>query len=188
VDKLQVHSFLPLTFANGPGARCCLWLQGCSLNCSGCFNPETHETTKENGYEIEEVFTWISHAQGIQGLTISGGEPLQQPDGLIMLLEQIRAKTDLSVIVFTGFSHEELASMPCFSQLKTLVDVLIVGRYVEDAHVGVTFGGCANKSIHLFSDRYSREDLNLVPVSEVIISQNGDLAFTGVDPVRLRKA
>lgn len=188
VKKLQVHSFLPLTFANGPGARCCLWLQGCTLNCDGCFNPETHATSEKSSHSVQEVFNWIADAAGIEGLTVTGGEPLQQPLSLIKLLEQVRAQTDLSIILFTGFSYEEVARMPCFIKIKSLVDVLIAGRYVGMLNAEHTFGGSAHKSIHFFSKRYVREDLNVVPVAEVIISPSGDFELTGVDPARLRKA
>lgn len=185
-NKLRVHSFLSLTYANGPGARCCLWLQGCSLGCLGCFNPETHSFKNDSLYSVGEVFSWIENAEGIEGLTVSGGEPLQQQEQLIELLTIIRSKTDLSVLLFTGFCYEEVEVMPCFTTLQSLVDVLIAGRYVAGSARPSSFTGSANKSLHYFSSRYSATDLAIVPVSEVIISPSGELALTGVDPLKSR--
>ncbi|CAN5565500.1 4Fe-4S single cluster domain-containing protein [soil metagenome] len=185
-SELKVHSFLPLTYANGPGARCCLWLQGCTLGCSGCFNPETHGQNNNVDFEVAEVFHWIKQAQDIEGLTVSGGEPLQQPDALTELLRLVRSRTALSTIVFTGFSYEEALLIPSFDKLKNQIDVLIAGRYLAGIRDSSGFTGLANKTIHYLSSRYSERDLELVPVSEVIISHTGELAITGVEPPQLR--
>ncbi|MCU0780030.1 MAG: radical SAM protein [Akkermansiaceae bacterium] len=40
---LRLHAFLPRSRANGPGWRSVVWVQGCSLGCPGCFNPQTHD-------------------------------------------------------------------------------------------------------------------------------------------------
>lgn len=185
-SKLKVHSFLPLTHANGPGERCCLWLQGCTLGCPGCFNPETHSFKNDADFEVAEIFTWIKQAKNIQGLTVSGGEPLQQLEALAELLHLVRSQTNLSTIVFTGFSYEEALLIPHFDKLKNQIDVLIAGRYVADMRVSSGFTGSANKTIHYLSSRYSTGDLELVPISEVIISHTGELAITGVEPPKLR--
>lgn len=178
-----------MTLANGPGARCCLWLQGCTLGCPGCFNPETHDFKNDMDYSVSEVFGWIKDAErlnDVEGLTVSGGEPLQQPEALIELLELVRDNTHLSTIIFTGFSYEEVESMPCFKRLARLIDVLIAGRYVEGMRVKSGFTGSANKTIHNLSRRYEAHDLEIVPISEVIISREGALSITGVEPPKLR--
>jgi anaerobic ribonucleoside-triphosphate reductase activating protein len=183
---LQVHSFLASTRANGPGKRCCLWLQGCSLGCDGCFNPETHAVSGGKGHAVDEVFQWISQAPGIEGLTISGGEPLQQRHELLELLELVRSKTDLSVLLFTGFAVCELEKMGCLSQLERLVDVLIAGRFVADESLKSGLIGSSNKTVHYFSERYTDADLNQVPVAEAIISAEGEISLSGIDPLILR--
>lgn len=175
-----------MTLANGPGARCCLWLQGCTLGCPGCFNPETHNFKNDSNYSVFEVFDWIQDSQGVEGLTVSGGEPLQQPEALMELFELVRKNTHLSTIVFTGFSYEEVERMPCFDSLARLIDVLIAGRYIEGMRVKTGFTGSSNKTIHYFSSRYQANDLEIVPISEVIISRTGELSITGVEPPKLR--
>lgn len=117
---------------------------------------------------------------------MSGGEPLQQVAGLIELLELVRQKTSLSILVFTGFRYEEVLAMPQFNKLRTLVDVLIAGRYVAGMRTRSSFLGSANKTVHCFSERYSKEDLDIAPVSEVIISPSGELTITGIEPANLR--
>lgn len=184
--KLSIHSFLPLTHANGPGARCCLWVQGCSLGCPGCFNPESHEF-KDGLIDVSTAFSWIEDAGDIEGLTISGGEPLQQPDAIITLLELVRTRTKLSTVLFTGFTYEEVETMPIFSKLSTYVDVLVAGRYLKKSSIPTAFSQLESKTFQYFSNRYNAADFDTAPISEVIINAAGDLVLTGVDPIMLRK-
>jgi anaerobic ribonucleoside-triphosphate reductase activating protein len=177
-----------MSLGNGPGRRAVLWLQGCSLNCPGCFNQETHDVSGGELLYVDDLFLKITEAQArdqIDGLTVSGGEPLQQAELLVALLELIRTKTNLSSVIFTGFSFEEVVSMPVFERLKNCVDVLICGRYIEDLRVGSGLTGSANKTFHHFSERITQADFEAVGVAEVIIDEKGDLVFTGIDPVRL---
>jgi anaerobic ribonucleoside-triphosphate reductase activating protein len=65
----------------------------------------------------------------INGLTISGGEPLQQRRALLALLQRVRRETSLSVVLFTGYTWEEVQHRPEAEVLLPCVDVLIAGRY-----------------------------------------------------------
>ena len=94
---------------NGPGRRAVLWVQGCSLACPGCFNPETHAIEGGQSIAVAEFFDLIdSQAGEIEGLTVSGGEPLQQLEALTQLLRLVREHTELSVLLFTGLRLEEI--------------------------------------------------------------------------------
>jgi len=187
--KLKVHSFIESSLGNGPGRRCVLWLQGCSLNCPGCFNTDTHDFAGGEHIAVADVLSQIEAAHEryeIEGVTVSGGEPLQQPEEIACLLELLREKTDLSVVLFTGFTYQELSTMPVFERLTRCVDVLICGRYVESMRVAAGLTGSANKSFHYFSERYRQSDFDDVAVGEVIIDEKGRLVLTGIDPLRLR--
>lgn len=184
--QLAVHSFVPATRANGPGKRCCLWLQGCTLVCPGCFNPETHDRSFGRMHCVDEVLRWIKESDSIEGLTVSGGEPLQQPEAVIALLTRLRQETDLSVILFSGFRTEELERSGLLSKLRAVVDVLIAGRYEPEQALRHGLIGSSNKDVHFFSDRYSAEDLDSVPVTEVIISADGEVVVSGIDPLAMR--
>ncbi len=184
--SLNIHSFLPLTFGNGPGARACLWLQGCTLNCPGCFNPETHKSS-EKLIAIDEIVGWLK-STGNQGLTISGGEPLEQMEGLLKLCSMVRSTTSLSIIVFTGYSYEEAFQLEGFDDLTKNIDVLIAGPFVADTYKPSAFGNNTHKTNYFFSERYSQTDFDATPVSEVIIGTNGELTMTGIDPLRLRQS
>src|SRR5215831_1013285 len=77
----------------GPGQRIGIWFQGCSIRCPGCISMDTWAegrgiTTVEE--VINSIIPWLSKADGI---TISGGEPFDQPDALLELTARIRSKT-----------------------------------------------------------------------------------------------
>lgn len=182
---LRLHHFEPLSRANGPGLRSVLWLQGCTLNCPGCFNPLTH--TKDTGQPVtvEAIFDqMIALGDRIEGITVSGGEPLQQAAALVELLQHLRLKTTLSILLFTGFTWEEVNRLPEAPAILDSVDVLLAGRFQVNLRIASGLRGSSNKTIHLLSPRYSLADIGLVPPAEVIISPDGNLRFSGIEPLR----
>ncbi len=120
----------------------------------------------------------------IEGVTVSGGEPLQQRRGLVAFLERLRSRTNLSTLVFTGYTREEVAAMAGAGRLLACVDVLVAGRYDEGQPLGTGLRGSANQVVHLLSERYSPADIDAVPDAEVVIDSTGGLTLSGVDPLR----
>src|SRR5512146_1753784 len=108
-EKLRLHHFLPASRANGPGLRAVIWVQGCTLNCPGCFNPQTHSTREGTLVDVNEVFQQIlALGTSIEGVTLSGGEPLQQVQPVLALLKRVRKETSLSTLVFSGYTWQEI--------------------------------------------------------------------------------
>jgi anaerobic ribonucleoside-triphosphate reductase activating protein len=181
---LHVHHFEPASRANGPGLRAVLWVQGCSLGCPGCFNPETHPRAAGEDWPIGSLVEKIlAEHDSIEGITISGGEPLQQRPALEVLLGRIRHETALSVVLFSGYSWEEIQKMRHIQSLLANVDVLLAGRYDASQRVAEALTGSANKTIHFLTSRYSSKDLQPVPVAEVILTQAGEIRLTGINPI-----
>jgi anaerobic ribonucleoside-triphosphate reductase activating protein len=187
-SELRVHSFLPETKANGPGLRCALWLQGCSLGCPGCFNPETHAFDAGTLVSANEIFEQIQQvSQQVEGLTISGGEPLFQIKPLTCLLKLVRQHTNLSTLIFTGFSIEETQKMPAFEELTSYLDVLIAGRYREDLRLARNLIASSNKSVQFYTDRYCDQDFQDIPQAEIFINSDGEIIATGINPLLLKQ-
>jgi len=183
--SLRVHDFLPLSRANGPGARAVLWTQGCALGCPGCFNPQTHPAAGGELVPVEELFGRLAALAGaVEGLTVSGGEPLQQRPALLALLRRVRRATPLSVLLFTGYTWEEVRRLPGADELPACVDVLIAGRYDAARHLARGLRGSANKTVHFLTARYTPADLEAVPAAEVVIAADGRVVVSGIDPVR----
>ncbi len=80
----QVHSIQSLGTLDGPGLRFVVFLQGCNLRCKCCHNPDTWDRQSEKQFTPEEIVEKALHYKEYfgekGGVTISGGEPLLQPE------------------------------------------------------------------------------------------------------------
>ena len=88
---------------DGPGMRSVLFFQGCSMNCPGCQNASTHKKGCGMRLSIENVVALIESDCHNKKITISGGEPLEQLDALITILDILNAQ-DYNICVYTGWS------------------------------------------------------------------------------------
>lgn len=184
---VRVHAFEPGSRANGPGLRAVVWFQGCTLGCPGCFNPATHDPA--GGYEAESVTLAadiLALRPGIEGLTVSGGEPFQQPDALLELLARLDGSA-LGRLVFSGYDLREIEAMPLGPAILSHVDALIAGRYVAARRLARGLLGSANQAIHFLSGRYGVSDFAGVPGREAIIHRDGSITLSGIDPWRAHR-
>ncbi len=183
---LRVHAVQARSRANGPGVRAVVWVQGCSLGCPGCFNPGTHAPGQGNERPVAELVDWVAgQGPAIEGLTVSGGEPFEQPDGLLELVSAVRA-AGRSVLVFSGFTVEEIRARPGGPAILDQIDVLVDGRYLAGERLGRGLRGSANQRIHLLSDRYTLAQVEATPEAEIRIDAAGGLTISGVAPLRVR--
>jgi anaerobic ribonucleoside-triphosphate reductase activating protein len=189
----RIHAFEPRSRANGPGARFVVWFQGCTLGCPGCFNPTTHDPAAGRPMALDDLIGELTRAASpaspgppaIQGLSLSGGEPLQQPDAARALLDAARA-LGLSTLAFSGYTIDEIRALPGGPAILARLDVLIDGRYVARERLAIGLRGSANQRIQLLTDRYTRRDVEDTPAAEIRISPTGDVILTGVNPLKLR--
>jgi len=184
--RVRIHAFEPRSRANGPGARFVVWFQGCTLGCPGCFNPTTHDPEAGSGVSLDELTAELARVRpGIEGISLSGGEPLQQPEAARALLDAARA-LGLSTLAFSGYTIDEIRALPGGPDVLARLDVLIDGRYVARDRLATGLRGSANQRIQLLTERYARADVEATPVAEIRISPTGEFVLTGVDPIKLK--
>ena len=184
--KLRVHAVEPRSRANGPGARFVVWLQGCTLGCPGCFNPTTHDAGDSSEIELAAIEAQLAATRGIEGLSLSGGEPLQQAEAAAALLAVAR-RLGLSTLAFSGYTIDEIRALPHGDLVLARLDVLIDGRYVSTERLATGLRGSTNQRIQLLTDRYRLADVEATPVAEIRIGKSGEVVLTGVDPLKLRR-
>jgi anaerobic ribonucleoside-triphosphate reductase activating protein len=184
--KTRIHAIEPRSRANGPGARFVVWLQGCSLGCPGCFNPTTHDANTGHELEIADIAAQLAATRDIEGLSLSGGEPLQQAEAAAALLDAARA-LGLSTLAFSGYTLDEIRQLPHGQAVLDRLDVLVDGRYVASERLASGLRGSANQRIHLLTARYQLADIESTPVAEIRIAPTGEVILTGVDPLKLRR-
>jgi anaerobic ribonucleoside-triphosphate reductase activating protein len=182
---LRVHHWTGASRANGPGVRAVVWVQGCSLGCPGCFNPQTHPRSGGEAVRVDDLLAeLVTLKDQIEGLTISGGEPLQQMPALLALLQKLRRETSFSILAFTGFTWGEVQRLPHGRELLDNLDVLIAGRFEASQRLAQGLIGSANKTVHFLTRRYSWKDLQITPPAEVWIGRNGEIELSGIDPLQ----
>src|SRR5512134_3260314 len=90
---LNIASIATRTRALGPGTRAAVWVQGCPLNCPGCVAPEWIPLVPRTKLAPHEVLERLD-LDAINGLTFSGGEPMEQAAGLATLAHLARQRKD----------------------------------------------------------------------------------------------
>ena len=119
-------------------------------------------------------------------MTISGGDPLEQPMEIFSLLEKI-SLLDLKdgVIVFTGYTIEEIKKDCQLERCLKYIDVLIDGRYVDELRISSGLFGSSNQNVHIYSDKILREEILIDQEVEIHFS-SGLIQITGF-PILNRK-
>lgn len=150
------RAYLPVETL-GPGRRIVVWTQGCSKHCQGCSNPELWD--EQGGRDIPtdslvSMLIQMADRAGIDRITFTGGDPLEQPRTLLDLLRKIRARF-CDILVYTGYTLAEVRTVlgeTLYEEFTRLTDALIDGRYIEAQNDGeCALCGSTNQQLHLFT-------------------------------------
>ena len=128
---------------------------------------------------------WILNQPDIEGLTLSGGEPMLQAEALSTLIDSIREERDIGVMCYTGFRLEHLKDHGSASQKSLLekIDLLVDGVYVATLQNDLLWRGSRNQRILILSDRYRDFLQNQSDRSaglEFFYTETGEVGFSGI--------
>jgi len=167
-----------ISSVNGPGKRFTLWTQGCSKGCVNCFNPETWSNKNNIILTPKEIFELIKDFE-LDGVTITGGDPFEQENELLELLILISGLSlSKGVIVFTGFTYDEIRENKIREKCCDYIDVLIDGRYEDNNRVTSNLKGSSNQNIIYFSSKIKEEELIIDQEVEISFVDN-NISITG---------
>ncbi len=98
----------------------------------------------------------LAAVASLTGITISGGEPFLQAEGLAALVRLIRERTRLDIMIYTGYTLAELNAMesPEIHFILAHIDILIDGEYREEENRDTIYRGSDNQIIHYLSKKY----------------------------------
>ena len=195
---MLIHSRIAASDVNGPGTRAVIWVQGCAgMDCPGCWNKDTHAFDIHREVDIFEMTDWVAGLDGIEGVTFSGGEPMQQAPSLHFLMNRIKSRRpDLSIGMFTGYTRKELeegrfewrsaydgkwiaGATELWRKVQSYLDFAITGRYNQRLQTSTQpLCGSANQQVIFFTQRYSGKDLKPQTV-EFTIDDDALVQITG---------
>ena len=143
--QIRIAGLVPESFVDGDGIRLAIFMQGCLRNCAGCHNPETHSLDGGQLIDTTEIIAAIKKNPLLDGITLTGGEPLLQLDASNELAK-VAKSLGLTVWLYTGYTFEDLP--PNAITLLENVDVLIDGAFVESQRdLDLQFRGSRNQRI-----------------------------------------
>ena len=128
--------------------------------------------------------TLARREHGIDGVSISGGEPFQQPEALLDLLTRLDA-SGLSRLIFSGYTIAEIHRQPLGPEILVHVDVVVAGRYVESRPQGPGLIGSSNQRLHFLTTRHTPAEFSRIPRTEVIVHSDGSITLTGISPITI---
>lgn len=137
----------------GPGRRLGIWLQGCSIHCKGCIAPENQPFDENFSVPLsilmEEITPALNKASGV---TISGGEPLDQADVLIEFLTEINQRGVDDILLYSGYEKGKILS--AHPEISGKIAALIDGRFMKGEVTSAIWKGSENQTLTIFNEKY----------------------------------
>ena len=131
--KIQTDSIV-----DGEGIRSVIWFQGCSHNCPGCHNPETHDFNSGELVDLDEMKKQIDELEYQAGVTFSGGDPMMQVEALTELAAYVKSK-GMNVWCYTGYTFEEIMKLSekndNYRHIKKIISKIFKNNYIENLRI-----------------------------------------------------
>ena len=150
--RIRILHIVEGTSVDGPGLRTSIYLAGCNHRCPGCHNPDSWNPQGGEERTLDELMEVIAYNEA--PVTLSGGDPLQQPDGTRTLIHRIKQELGYNVWCFTGYTWEEITADPKLFEVIQELDVLVDGPFIQeqrDTHL--LFRGSPNQRIIYLTPR-----------------------------------
>ena len=133
---LQVAGYYHNSLVEGPGRRSSVLVAGCTLGCPGCWVPSLHLLDGGRPVPVDLLADAVlDPLYERDGVSILGGEPFQQPEGLLALVRALRARGCPHLLAYSGYTYEQLRRMAerqsAIGAVLGDLDLLIDGPYVR---------------------------------------------------------
>ena len=160
----------------GPLQRTVVWTQGCTLGCKGCWNQDLWTSLGGISILVADIVQGAIKA-GDEGLTILGGEPLQQSQATLALIQEAQ-KQELGVFLYTGYDFEELEgdALKCYEASA----IVVTGRFIEaERNTDLRWRGSSNQTVKFQTDRYKEFEFMEGNDVQITIEEDGSLTVLG---------
>lgn len=157
---VRITGYYHGSVVEGPGRRSVALLSGCDIGCAGCWVPALHAAESGTWVPVERLAdVLLDPAEPRDGVSLLGGEPFQQVEGLLALVRALRTRDCPHILVYSGYTYEVLLRrgqrQPAVRQILDAVDVLIDGPYLaaQADHAGPWTGSGNQRVIDLVATR-----------------------------------
>ena len=143
---LRILHIVEGTSVDGPGLRTSIYMAGCNHHCPGCHNPASWNPQGGEERSLDELMQVIAYNEA--PVTLSGGDPLQQPDGTRDLISRIKHELGYNVWCYTGYTWEEIVNDPKLFKVVQELDVLVDGPFkMAERDISLRFRGSRNQRL-----------------------------------------
>lgn len=133
------------TTVDGPGFRTSIYLAGCTHRCPGCHNPDSWDFNAGVTMTLEEILAVVEEEDF--NVTLTGGDPLQQPEKTALLAAEIR-NLGKTIWLYTGYTWEEIQDSPALRDAVKDIDVIVEGPFILALRdTDLQFRGSSNQRI-----------------------------------------
>ena len=146
---IRIFGLADDSIVDGPGIRFTTFVQGCPHHCPGCHNPGSHDFSGGTVMDTADIIRKLSNNPLLDGLTLSGGEPMCQPEACLELANAAHAH-HLNVWCYTGFTLDTLLkeNNPARMALLRAADVLVDGRFeLANRSLSLLYRGSSNQRL-----------------------------------------
>ena len=144
---MRIAGIVNDSIVDGPGLRLAIFAQGCPHHCPGCHNPESHDFAGGSDMDTEKIIARMDANPLLDGITLTGGEPFEQPEACRILADAAHAR-GLNVWAYSGYTFEQLCAAPEKRRLLEACDVLVDGPFLlEERSLDLRFRGSKNQRV-----------------------------------------
>ena len=145
--NMRIAGIVNDSIVDGPGLRLAIFAQGCPHHCPGCHNPESHDFAGGSDMDTEKIIARMDANPLLDGITLTGWEPFEQPDACRILADAAHAR-GLNVWAYSGYTFEQVCAVPEKRRLREACDVLVDGPFLlEERSLDLRFRGSKNQRV-----------------------------------------
>lgn len=189
--NLYIGDIVENTVVEGPFDRFALWVSGCSIQCIDCCNEHLFKKSSGKKINIKDLSDLITKSQEknkIEGISLLGGEPLDQAEELYQLLSLLKSR-NLGIMLYSGYYLEQINKKASQKKVLKFVDLLVDGPYLpEQRDMTRRWIGSKNQNMHFLSNRYNKNSKEFTKRNQVeLVLKKSSLEAHGYPVLNLKK-
>jgi len=142
--KLQVSGIERGSIVDGPGVRTVIFFSGCRHNCTKCHSKELQDFSAGQEISVQQLIDDLKQdIKFIDGITLSGGDPVEQFDGVIEFVKQIKKLYNIDVMLYTGYNIKDLEHKDL-----TDIDYIMDGKFKHNFPSKKNYRGSDNQKYY----------------------------------------